>query len=110
MSTIIDLVNTDNGATSMATINTNFDNLNTDKEEVSNKENTTLDTSTTKYPTNRLTKEYADGKVENSITDGHTTIAPSGNAVFDALALKAPLASPTFLQAHQVYQLERQRV
>ena len=75
----------------MATINTNFDNLNTDKEEVSNKENTTLDTSTTKYPTNRLTKEYADGKVENSITDGHTTIAPSGNAVFDALAEKASL-------------------
>ena len=59
------------------------------KENVSNKENTTLDTSTTKYPTNRLTKEYADGKVEDSITDGHTTVAPSGNAVFDALALKA---------------------
>ena len=91
MSTIIDLVNTDNGATSMATINTNFDTLNTDKEEVSNKENTTLDTSTTKYPTNRLVKEYADGKVEDNIVDGHTTVAPSGNAVFDALALKASL-------------------
>ena len=57
-------------------------------EVTTNKENTTLDTSTTKYPTNRLTKEYADGKVEDNITDGHTTIAPSGNAVFDALALK----------------------
>ena len=34
--------------------------------------------------------------IEDSIVDGHTTIAPSGNAVFDALALKAPLASPTF--------------
>ena len=33
------------------------------KEDVSNKENTTLDTSTTKYPTNRLVKEYADGLV-----------------------------------------------
>ena len=33
------------------------------KEDVSNKENTTLDTSTTKYPTNRLVKEYADTKV-----------------------------------------------
>ena len=65
-------------------------------ENVANKENTTLDTSTTKYPTNRLAKEYADGKVEDSITDGHTTVAPSGNAVFDALALKAPLSSPTF--------------
>jgi len=28
-------------------------------------------------------------QVEDNITDGHTTIAPSGNAVFDALALKA---------------------
>lgn len=34
--------------------------------------------------------------IEDSVTDGHTTIAPSGNAVFDALALKAPLASPVF--------------
>ena len=57
-------------------------------EVTTNKENTTLDTSTTKYPTNRLTKEYADGKVEDSIVDGHTTVAPSGNAVFDALAGK----------------------
>lgn len=37
-----------------------------------------------------------DGKVEDSVTDGHTTVAPSGNAVFDALALKADLISPTF--------------
>ena len=29
-------------------------------------------------------------QVEDSITDGHTTVAPSGNAVFDALALKQP--------------------
>ena len=57
-------------------------------ENVANKENTTLDTSTTKYPTNRLTKEYADAKVADSITNGVTTIAPSQNAVFDALALK----------------------
>jgi hypothetical protein len=34
--------------------------------------------------------------VEDSVTDAHTTVAPSGNAVFDALALKSPLASPTF--------------
>lgn len=32
------------------------------KENVSNKENTVLDNSTTKYPTNRLVKEYADTK------------------------------------------------
>lgn len=57
-------------------------------ENVANKENTTLDTSTTKYPTNRLTKEYADSKVTDAITDGVTTTAPSQNAVFDALALK----------------------
>lgn len=35
------------------------------------------------------TKNYVDGKVADSITDGVTTIAPSQNAVFDALALKA---------------------
>lgn len=34
------------------------------------------------------TKNYVDGKVADSITDGVTTIAPSQNAVFDALALK----------------------
>jgi hypothetical protein len=45
---------------------------------------------------NTTSNSYADGKVEDSIVDGHTTIAPSGNAVFDALALKAPLTAPTF--------------
>ena len=34
--------------------------------------------------------------VVDSIADADTTHAPSRNAVFDALALKAPLASPTF--------------
>lgn len=34
--------------------------------------------------------------VIDSIADSDTTHAPSRNAVFDALALKAPLASPTF--------------
>lgn len=34
------------------------------------------------------TKNYVDGKVADSITDGVTTIAPSQNAVFDALTLK----------------------
>lgn len=63
------------------------------KEKLANKEDTTLDTSTTKYPTNRLTKEYADGKVADAINDGTTTIAPSQNAVFDALALKEATAN-----------------
>lgn len=57
-------------------------------ENVANKENTTLDTSTTKYPTNNLVKTYADAKVTDAIVNGVTTIAPSQNAVFDALALK----------------------
>lgn len=57
-------------------------------ENVANKENTTLDTSTTKYPTNNLVKTYADAKVTDAIVDGVTTVAPSQNAVFDALALK----------------------
>lgn len=42
------------------------------------------------------TKEYVDGKITQSITDGVTTTAPSENAVYDALALKAVVASPTF--------------
>lgn len=36
------------------------------------------------------------GGVADEINDGTTTIAPSQNAVFDALAAKAPLASPAF--------------
>lgn len=39
---------------------------------------------------------YADALVIDSIADADTTHAPSRNAVFDALALKSPLASPTF--------------
>lgn len=38
----------------------------------------------------------ATGQVADAINDGTTTVAPSQNAVFDALALTAPLASPTF--------------
>ena len=34
------------------------------------------------------------GLVADAINDGTTTVAPSQNAVFDALALKAPIASP----------------
>ncbi len=38
----------------------------------------------------------AAGKIAASISDGDTTHAPDGNSVFDALALKAPLISPSF--------------
>ena len=75
-------------STDWSTFNGKQNALGFTAENVANKENTTLDTSTSKYPTNRLVKEYADAKVADSITDGVTTIAPSQNAVFDALALK----------------------
>jgi hypothetical protein len=39
--------------------------------------------------TNTTSNAYADAKVADTITNGVTTIAPSQNAVFDALALKA---------------------
>lgn len=61
----------------------------------------------TQYPSAKLVSDQLATKqasgsyltsanIEDSIVDGHTTIAPSGNAVFDALALKAPLISPSF--------------
>lgn len=53
-------------------------------------------TNTGDNATNTTSNTYADGKVADAINDGTTTIAPSQNAVFDALALKSPLASPTF--------------
>lgn len=47
------------------------------------------------YSSRSLTdKAYVDAKVVDSIADSDTTHAPSRNAVFDSLALKAPLASP----------------
>ena len=69
MSTITNLQSTDNGADSLSIINTNLENLNTDKLEssdlsgyelLSNKENSTIDTSTTKYPTVNLLKTVND--------------------------------------------------
>jgi hypothetical protein len=41
-------------------LNSKQNSLGFTPENVANKENTTLDSSTTKYPTNRLVKEYAD--------------------------------------------------
>lgn len=40
---------------------------------------------------------YVDAKVEDQIVDGVTTIAPSQNAVFDALAGKQPVITPAAL-------------
>lgn len=51
-------------------------------------------TNTGDNATNTTSNSYADGKVADSITDGITGVAPSQNAVFDALGLKSPLASP----------------
>lgn len=66
-------------------------------ENAANKStSTSLGTSDTYYPSQNAVKTYVDAKVADSISDGVTTIAPSENAVFDALALKANLSSPTF--------------
>jgi hypothetical protein len=48
------------------------------------------------YQTAGQVQTIADAKVANTITNGVTTSAPNQDTVFDALALKAPLASPTF--------------
>jgi hypothetical protein len=51
--------------------------------------NNTSGTNTGDNATNTTSNTYADGKVTDAIVDGVTTVAPSQNAVFDALALKA---------------------
>lgn len=53
----------------------------------------TSGTNTGDNAANTTSNTYADGKVADAINDGTTTIAPSQNAVFDALALKQPLDS-----------------
>jgi hypothetical protein len=53
-------------------------------------------TADTAKPVSTAQQTAIDAKVADAINNGTTTIAPSQNAVFDALALKAPLASPTF--------------
>jgi len=45
------------------------------------------------YQTAAQVQTIADAKVADAINDGTTTVAPSQNAVFDALALKQPLAT-----------------
>jgi hypothetical protein len=59
-------------------------------ELISNKENITVDTSSTKYPTVNLLKTYVEGKISDTVYgltwDGITTIAPSKNAVYDKIS------------------------
>ena len=55
----------------------------------------TSGTNTGDNSTNTNSNSYADAKVSDTITDGVTTIAPSQNAVFDALALKQNALSYT---------------
>ena len=68
------------------------------KEDAANKTNdvATDGTSEAKFPSAKAVKTYADAKVVDGIADAVTTSAPTQNAVFDALALKANLDSPTF--------------
>ena len=53
-------------------------------------------TNTTQIATTAFVQSVSGGKVADEIKDKITAVAPSQNAVFDGLALKAPLASPTF--------------
>ena len=64
-------------------------------EDVANKstDGTMSANSATLYPSQSAVVTYASAKVADSITDGVTAVAPSQNAVFDALALKQTLAS-----------------
>lgn len=82
------------------------------KEETANKSTTTtLGTSDVLFPTQNAVKTYADAKVVDGITDDVTTSAPTQNAVFDALALKASkvevtsteIMLPTKINAKQLY-------
>jgi len=59
-------------------------------EDLANKstDGTMATNSATLYPSQSAVVTYASAKVADSITDGVTAIAPSQNAVFDALALK----------------------
>lgn len=74
MSTIVTIASGDSITNSRADLNTNFQNLNTDKEETSNKDtDTTLAAnSDTKYPSQRAVKAYVDA------TGGQTYLVPTG--------------------------------
>jgi len=71
MSTITSINSGDLITNSRTVINTNFSNLNTDKEEVSNKDiDTTLAAnSDVKYPSQKAIKAYVDAKASLTIAD-----------------------------------------
>lgn len=95
MATITKLQSTDNGADSLSIINTNLENLNTDKLEssdlsgyelLSNKETSALDTSTTKYPCNNVVKEAVDAKMSNPMFASGDIIYGGASGVATRLA------------------------
>ena len=95
MATITKLQSTDNGADSLSIINTNLENLNTDKLELSdlsgyellsNKETSALDTSTTKYPCNNVVKEAVDAKMSNPMSASGDIIYGGASGVATRLA------------------------
>jgi hypothetical protein len=95
MATITKLQSTDNGADSLSIINTNLENLNTDKLEssdlsgyelLSNKETSALDTSTTKYPCNNVVKEAVDAKMANPMSAAGDIIYGGASGVATRLA------------------------
>jgi len=66
------------------------------KENADNKSTTTtLGTSDVLFPTQNAVKTYTDAKVVDGISDTVTTSAPSQNAVFNALVLKANVTDMT---------------
>jgi len=72
-----------------------------DKQLKNNLELTGIPTAPTASPgtntTQIATTAYVDAKVTDSITEDVTTVAPSQNAVFDALGLKADLTYTEYL-------------
>lgn len=54
---------------------------------------TNVQTALNELDTEKASTSYADGKVADAINNGTTTVAPSQNAVFDALATKQNLSN-----------------
>jgi hypothetical protein len=83
-----------NGQTGVVVLDTGDITEVTDKNYVTDAELTvignTSGTNTGDNATNTTSNTYADGKVTDAIVNGVTTVAPSQNAVFDALATKEP--------------------
>ena len=78
-------------ATSLGSFTTAQLNTALSDNEIATGGGTAIGSNTGDNATNTASNTYADGKVADAINDGQTTVAPSQNAVFDALALKQPL-------------------